>query len=104
MLTTTYHLISGHGGPGASEYTHTHLIPHVVAELEADSAKKPVGECLVAGFATTEAEIMRIEEETDEDSGTCACAVVLAGLELTTAHVGDCRAIIAAGVTPQVST
>ena len=44
---------------------------------------------------------MKLEAETDEDSGTCACTVLLSGLEITTAHTGDCRAIIAAGITPQ---
>jgi len=88
----------GHGGWAASEYTSRHLVEHMIKELQGTC---DIEEGLCKAFKATEDEIVHIEETTEEDSGTCATCVVMTGLELSFAHVGDCRAIVASGVTPQ---
>lgn len=91
-------VFDGHGGPAISDYTSNHLVENLVKELEDGESTIPAA--LVEAYAKTEEQILTLERETGEDSGTCAVSVVLCGTELHIAHVGDCRAIVASGITP----
>jgi len=109
-LLWLFGVFDGHGGHAASEHTGSHITGNVMAELLKQSQLEAeegtagpsidVPEALTKGFCTTEEQIVDIEKNSEEDSGTCACCVLLCGRQIYTAHVGDCRAVIASGVTP----
>lgn len=90
-------VFDGHGGPAVSEMTHVKLVDNLVAALEKEGSNVP--DALVEAYRVTEEAIVELEENSDEDSGTCAVTVVMCGLEIHTAHAGDCRAILASGIT-----
>jgi len=90
-------VFDGHGGSAVAQYTRDRLPEHVVEALGAGCS---VPEALMQGYHRAEEEIIEMETRTGERSGTCALVVVMCGTQVHTAHVGDCRAIIASGVTP----
>ena len=90
-------VFDGHGGHVVSEYSSGHLVEFVAQELEDGECTIP--DALVKAFKHLEDDILKAQRETGEDSGTCAVCVVVCGTEVHSAHVGDCRAIVASGIT-----
>lgn len=91
---SVFAIFDGHNGVSAAVFTKDHLLDHVLEAippgLGSDEWLHALPRALVAGFVKTDIEFQR----KGEASGTTATLVVIDGLTVTVASVGDSRCIL----------
>ncbi|PIA61223.1 hypothetical protein AQUCO_00300625v1 [Aquilegia coerulea] len=87
-------IFDGHNGVSAAIYTKENLLSHVMSAIpegiDREEWLQALPRALVAGFVKTDIEFQR----KGETSGTTATFVVIDGLTVTVASVGDSRCIL----------
>ncbi|KAG0483494.1 hypothetical protein HPP92_011578 [Vanilla planifolia] len=91
---SVFAIFDGHNGVSAAIFTKEHLLDHVMSAippgLGRDEWLQALPRALVAGFVKTDIDFQR----RGETSGTTATLVVIDGLTVTVASVGDSRCIL----------
>ncbi|KAF6141315.1 hypothetical protein GIB67_024399 [Kingdonia uniflora] len=91
---SVFAVFDGHNGISAAIYSKENLLNHVLSAIphgiEGEDWLKALPQALVAGFVKTDIEFQR----KGETSGTTATLVVIDGLTVTVASVGDSRCIL----------
>lgn len=91
---SVFAVFDGHNGVSAAVFSKEHLLDHVMSaippEIGRDEWLHALPRALVAGFVKTDIEFQR----KGESSGTTATLVVIDGLTVTVASVGDSRCIL----------
>lgn len=93
-LFSVFAIFDGHNGVSAAVFTKEHLMDHVMSAIPPGIGSEEwlhaLPRALVAGFVKTDIEFQR----KGEASGTTATLVVIDGLTVTVASVGDSRCIL----------
>ncbi|KAK8946705.1 putative protein phosphatase 2C 33 [Platanthera zijinensis] len=91
---SVFAVFDGHNGISAAVFTKDHLLDHVISAIPPgigrDEWLHALPQAMVAGFVKTDIEFQR----KGEASGTTATLVVIDGLTVTVASVGDSRCIL----------
>ncbi|PKU83355.1 putative protein phosphatase 2C 33 [Dendrobium catenatum] len=92
---SVFAIFDGHNGVSAAVFTKEHLLDHVMGAIPPGIGREEwlhaLPRALVAGFVKTDIEFQRKGREA---SGTTATLVVIDGLTVTVASVGDSRCIL----------
>ncbi|MQL89340.1 hypothetical protein Taro_021921 [Colocasia esculenta] len=91
---SVFAVFDGHNGASAAVFTKEHLVDHVLGAIPQGVSREEwlqaLPQALVAGFVKTDIEFQR----KGEASGTTVTLVVVDGLTVTVASVGDSRCIL----------
>ncbi|XP_020103011.1 probable protein phosphatase 2C 33 [Ananas comosus] len=91
---SVFAIFDGHNGVSAAVFTKEHLLDHVLSAIPQGISREEwlqaLPRALVAGFVKTDIDFQR----KGEVSGTTATLVVIDGLTVTVASVGDSRCIL----------
>ena len=87
-----YGIYDGHGGKLCANFLKEYLHTFIFADENFPSRPK---EALFHGFLKAEADFLKIAQEKNDNSGSCALVVMIIGDKCYTANTGDSRAILA---------
>jgi protein phosphatase 2C family protein 2/3 len=86
----------GHGGGGCSSYLNENLQMKIV-QNPCFKSFADAQTVLMDAFKSCEDEWNEFAEKNQDNSGSCALACLISGLDIVFAHAGDCRAVCRIG-------